>query len=237
MRLFSKFITIITATLLSILTFSGVLSYFAFNESFYYEGFKKYDVQDIVGISDQDMADVTHALVTYIDDGSGDLHIEATVFGEKMAYFNPKEQAHLNDIKIIIRSIRSVLTKMAIAMVCLWLLLIILNRKHLKNALKPLKYSFIVSLVLLATLGIMYIVDFNWAFTKMHEILFYNDLWLLNSKTDRLLQMMPLQFFMRFALYWFGFVFLFNAIYVAIYRLIFGKNISANYKYKTISDY
>ena len=42
-------------------------------------------------------------------------------------------------------------------------------------------------------------VDFNAAFIKFHEIFFDNDLWLLDLRTDVLIQMFPEEFFNEMA--------------------------------------
>jgi integral membrane protein (TIGR01906 family) len=42
---------------------------------------------------------------------------------------------------------------------------------------------------------IAYFVNFDGLFEKFHELLFTNDLWLLNEKEDILLKLMPEAFF------------------------------------------
>ncbi|MGO1372277.1 MAG: lipoprotein intramolecular transacylase Lit, partial [Senegalia sp. (in: firmicutes)] len=53
----------------------------------------------------------------------------------------------------------------------------------------------ILPLIIMSIFGIAISIDFNKYFTIFHEILFTNDLWLLNPKTDILIQMLPLDFF------------------------------------------
>ena len=60
-----------------------------------------------------------------------------------------------------------------------------------------------VILVLLGILVLIAIIGYlNWntAFTKFHEIFFDNDLWILDPKTDLMIQMMPTPFFTGMAL-------------------------------------
>ena len=42
-------------------------------------------------------------------------------------------------------------------------------------------------------------VDFSSAFTFFHEVLFTNDLWLLDAQTDLLVRLLPEQFFIDIA--------------------------------------
>jgi len=57
----------------------------------------------------------------------------------------------------------------------------------------------IIPISLLAILLLLMAIDFYKYFTYFHEIFFTNDLWLLNPKTDILIQMLPLEFFSSIA--------------------------------------
>lgn len=46
-----------------------------------------------------------------------------------------------------------------------------------------------------AFLGVWALIDFNGWFTTMHELVFTNDLWLLDPAESMLIQMLPLEFF------------------------------------------
>ncbi|HSN67432.1 MAG TPA: DUF1461 domain-containing protein, partial [Fusibacter sp.] len=72
------------------------------------------------------------------------------------------------------------------------------------------------SLIALGTLIALYFIDFDWAFRKFHEIFFTNDLWLLDPKTDRLIQMMPLEFFIDFTKQWLSKVFLIFLLFITV---------------------
>ena len=54
-------------------------------------------------------------------------------------------------------------------------------------------------LVPLGAFAVWAAVDFSSAFTFFHEVLFTNDLWLLDPETDMLLRLLPEQFFADFA--------------------------------------
>jgi integral membrane protein (TIGR01906 family) len=191
---------------------------FAFNESFYLAGFQKYQVQDIVHISDDDMAKVTHALVSYIDNASGDLHVTVTIDGNEVPYFNAKEQAHLTDIMNLVRHARKLLKQLKTAFFALLVLNIVFLKGMARYRFLPISVA--AALLSLLSLGAMYFMDFNWAFIKFHEMLFYNDLWLLDPAKDRLLQMMPLAFFMRFTAFWLTSVAALQLIYLFAYRML-----------------
>ncbi|MDK2865956.1 MAG: hypothetical protein PWP51_104 [Clostridiales bacterium] len=217
-RILLYLLSTVTGILLTIVTFMILFEGFALNESFFITGFQTYNVQDIVHISDEDLVRVTHALVAYIDDASGDLHVKVTIDGSEVEYFNAKEQAHLTDIMNLIRHARKLLTQLKTAFFATLILNIIFLKGKARYRFLPISVA--AALLSLASLGVMYFMDFNWAFVKFHEMLFYNDLWLLNPSKDRLLQMMPLEFFMRFTMFWLASVAAVQLIYLFAYRML-----------------
>ena len=219
-NVFDNILTITLGILISVLTYLYVFEAYAFNDAFYIKHFKALKVNEIVGISTTDLEKVTSELIDYINTGKGDLHVTATIEGNEIEYFNAKEQAHLNDIKNLIRKARKVRTNILGITLVVLLLCLYRMRKTISRLSYVLLTTVISSLVTLLILGILYVSDFDMAFRKFHELLFYNDLWLLNPAKDRLLQMMPLEFFMTFTIYCLGTIFIINAIFLLLYLAI-----------------
>jgi|GEM_PF-1059336 len=213
-------LALLTGVLLAIITLAMVFESYALSIPFYEAGFAAYHVEDIVHISKDDLNRVTEEMVHYLDNRSGDLHVTVTIDGEETPYFNAKEQAHLSDIMNLIRHGRDMLALLKYMLLGLLLMHMSVpeNRRFLF-----FKVTAITSLILLGLLGVMYFADFNWAFIKIHELLFYNDLWMLDPSKDRLLQMMPLGFFMRFTAYWLFTVLAFQVFYYALYHFLSKK--------------
>ena len=178
----------------------------AFNADYYIDGFVGLNVHEDIGISVDDLDRVTRALVTYIDDGSGDLSLMADVNGNAVQFYNEKEQHHLNDILLLVEKARLFLLISNIVMLSALIVLYLVHQKKAKLVLHDLMHAMRVatfaSLACLSALVILYFTDFNWAFTKFHEIFFNNDLWLLDPRTDRLILLMPLEFFIGFVSDW-----------------------------------
>lgn len=78
--------------------------------------------------------------------------------------------------------------------------------------LNALKIAVKTAIIGLASLSLLGLIDFDWAFVKFHEIFFNNDLWLLDPRTDRLIQLMPIQFFINFVIHWLLMVFLLHTM-------------------------
>lgn len=219
-RTYFNCLALLTGILLALITFIMVFESYALSIPFYKAGFEAYAVKDIVHISEADLNHVTEEMVHYLNDRSGDLHVTVTIDGQETPYFNAKEQAHLTDIMNLIRHGRDILSLLKYMLLGLLLMHMSVpeNRRFLF-----FKVTAIASLILLGAFGIMYFADFNWAFTKFHELLFYNDLWMLDPSKDRLLQMMPLGFFMRFTAYWLFTVLAFQIFYYGLYRFLAKK--------------
>lgn len=219
-NILNTILIIIIGILISVLTYLYVFEAYAFNDSFYIKHFKALKVNEIVGISTTDLEKVTSELVAYIDTGTGDLHVTATIKGTIIEYFNAKEQAHLNDIKNLIRDARKIRNNILKITLALGLLALYRMRQTMSRLSQILLSTVISSFITLIILVILYLSDFDMAFRRFHELLFYNDLWLLNPAKDRLLQMMPLEFFMTFTVYCLGTLFLINAVFLFVYLML-----------------
>ncbi len=60
---------------------------------------------------------------------------------------------------------------------------------------KELRNTLFIGYLVPIFFGILYLIDFQGAFVKFHEIFFKNDLWQLDPKTDLLIRLMPEEFF------------------------------------------
>lgn len=180
--------------------------FLAFDEGYYYDLFKSLNVHQVIGIDETSLEEVTHALVAYIDNGSGDVTLQVPVNGVNTQFYNDKEIIHLSDIQKLVSLGRQFLIGMNLLMLIgffiLWWQNKENNRAFFQMILKPFKLSFFLTIFTLAGLYALYFVDFDWAFTKFHEIFFTNDLWLLDPRTDRLIMLMPIEFFTTFVVKW-----------------------------------
>ncbi len=112
----------------------------------------------------------------------------------ELSFFQAHEQAHMKDVQGLISLLKTVLW-------VLWPGVLLLGFFLLK---KPLCKT--IAITLSAVLGLVLcvviygMVDFNGLFILFHQLAFTNDLWLLNPYTDYLIQLMPIGFFMAYAL-------------------------------------
>lgn len=86
------------------------------------------------------------------------------------------------------------------------------------QVLRGFRDSAIGVLALVALLGILGAVDFDRFFTGFHQVMFTNNLWLLNPRTDLLIRLMPTDFFVTYAALWLG-IFLLEPLAVLLLTL------------------
>ena len=69
------------------------------------------------------------------------------------------------------------------------------NNGYRNSMLIWMKYTFPVTMLVALSVGLAMAIDWQWAFTTMHEIFFDNDYWIFNSYTDPVIKILPEEFF------------------------------------------
>lgn len=161
----------------------------------YYALQTKAGVLNRAGISEGDLLRVDGALAEYLKGDAAALDFEIEVFGQMQPVFNEKEMLHMEDCRQLFLLLRRVLVTMDILAVSgivigVWCLR---DRKKVRLASRIAPLAVILPPGALAAWAVM---DFNAAFTFFHEVLFTNDLWLLNPSTDLLIRLCPTSMFM-----------------------------------------
>ena len=176
--------------------FISSIMWVAFDMDHYDREYKKLNISQSTGMSHQELLNTTKELLNYIKDKREDLNISAKVHGQERQVFNQREIDHMVDVKNLF----------ALGFRLRWisfgvfgLLVAFLAWYKGKKALRLLGISY---LTVLAILGILFItllilisIDFTAVWNGFHYIAFSNDLWILNPKTDILIQMVPEPFF------------------------------------------
>ena len=108
--------------------------------------------------------------------------------------FNAREMTHMADcydLFALLRKVRRRLIPWAVLLIVGGCYLL-RNRRMIRRTawLSPL-----ILLIPLGAFGIWAAVDFNGAFTFIHRVLFTNDLWLLDERTDLLIRICPEEMF------------------------------------------
>ena len=167
----------------------------------------KAGILESAGISEEDLYNLDASLAAYLRgrhlgekvDTPMALAPTVVVFGERQSPFNERELTHLEDCRKLFDLARAV----QLISAALGVLLIVLGWRWLKSRRAVRLAACLGPLVLAVPLGIFAIwaaVDFNAAFRFFHEMLFTNDLWLLDPATDLLIRICPQSMFMNMGL-------------------------------------
>lgn len=138
------------------------------------------------GISESELRTLDRQLADYLRGNVAPL-TEAGVFNER-------EMAHMADclgLFALLRKVRSRLVPWAV-------LLVVGGAYLLQDRRRARRCAWLAPLVLLVPLGAFAVwaaVDFDGAFTFFHRLLFTNDLWLLDPRTDLLIRVCPERMF------------------------------------------
>lgn len=156
--------------------------------------YEKHQVLEAVDMDMEDLLTVTDQMMSYLRGDREELQVVTFVDGRQQPFFNQREISHMEDVKGLF------LGGMMLRRICFALAAVMILAVWRMGGLRRLPQGF------LAGIGIVFVggalaaglvsADFNRYFTLFHHIFFDNDLWLLNPDTDRLINIVPLGFFM-----------------------------------------
>ena len=157
------------------------------------DGVKYYEIQTELGVEpgvdSTTMQELDVLLARYLDGDEGAL--------DETELFNANEKAHMVDVYNIFAALR-VIKNAAFVISVLLLVMVYYKRKNYNHLQLRLGIVLGVALFFLpfVAIGAWAIMDFDAAFIWMHEVLFTNDLWLMDARTDLMIRMLPEAFFM-----------------------------------------
>jgi integral membrane protein (TIGR01906 family) len=188
LHLISKIIFIVCLSILFITTGIAI----AFNApQVYQHSFDKYNIEQVTGIENSELTKAGHQLIDYFN--SGDELIDVTVIkdGEPFTLFNEREILHLKDVKTLVILNYALLVFSGIYILGYCAITFALVPSYWHKILHQLILGSLLTLMMIAVIGILALMDFNWLFRQFHLISFANDLWLLDPATDYLIMMFP----------------------------------------------
>ncbi len=163
------------------------------NTGFYADGFAAYSDRAVTGLTNDGEKQIAAALTSYFDDSyAKSPQITVEKHGVPQNAFNDKELSHLSDIHDLL-DLAGQIAALGFSAILLILVCVFIQGKG--ELLKPLYRAFCVLPLLLLGIAIWAGVNFDGFFITFHKLLFRNNDWLLNPRSDLLLQLMPLNFF------------------------------------------
>ena len=169
------------------------------NEALMNQGFLQFSQTAHLGVPASRYGDYAHGLCQYLDGKTALTQIKDAETGEGVNAFSDKENAHLQDVRGIVRFLKAARYVGGGLVIGALALLYFLQKREqprmLAHAVRGFSHSALFLLLFASALAVWGIVNFDGLFVTFHKVAFTNDLWLLNPNTDVLLALMPLPFF------------------------------------------
>jgi integral membrane protein (TIGR01906 family) len=147
------------------------------------------------GIDRDQLLRASGELRDYFNSGNEPLAIQVQVNARDQSLFNPRETAHLADVKD-----RFQLVNRAQELSFVYILIFIAAAVVWARAVSARSLAVYVAagcgicLAVIATIGLLGLAGFDSAWEDFHLLIFSNDFWRLNPATDHLIQIFPLAF-------------------------------------------
>lgn len=162
----------------------------------YYEReYTKYEVLDDVHMEMDDLLDVTHEMMAYLRGKRADLHVPTIVAGAPREFFNAREIAHMEDVRGLFLA-GLALRRICLGVIAAAILLLTVLKAEVKRVLPGMVcIGTVLFFITIAVLAAIISTDFTKYFIMFHKIFFRNDLWMLDPRTDLLINIVPEPFF------------------------------------------
>ena len=149
----------------------------------------------VTGLPDEQYQEMGHMIADYLMGRRDDFQYYFTDSdGNMVVCFSAHEENHMADCRELIRlagRLRWILAGVSLILIGAAVIL----RKHKKSLANGLLAGFGTSVLICAVFLVWGLFSFDNFFTAFHRVLFTNDGWILDSRTDMLIRLMPTRFF------------------------------------------
>ncbi|MGI6168875.1 MAG: DUF1461 domain-containing protein, partial [Christensenellales bacterium] len=174
--LFYKAGAIAAGLLIVLLGFALIVYCVGTDKQVYYAENVKLATAHRTGMSEEDLAFVTDAVVEYLQ-GEGDLDISVRMAGVQRSVFNQKELSHMVDVQALFLALHQGIWLSGGVLAVLLAAYGVVFKKKAGAKLCGCFLAVVISVVALAVaLGIWATIDFTTFWDTFHEIFFTNDL-------------------------------------------------------------
>ena len=165
------------------------------NPGLYQNGFEKYNISFVTGITEADLEQVSADIRGYFNSREEPLELRTRVFGQERDLFKPNEIVHMGDVKRLVWGVYLIAGVSAIfLLVYVGTGFVLQGRGYLKALSRRVLWSGGFTLALLVGVGLFALVGFDTLFLKFHQLSFSNDFWQLDPRTDYLVMLFPQDF-------------------------------------------
>lgn len=157
---------------------------------------QQFQTGQAVGITDQEAGQVLDHLVDYMEGREESIQMTLEVNGQSQELFTQDEITHMEDVQKLYQTARLGRDICLIGAAVLYLLVLLFGRP------RPFRLwagGYLASCGLTAVVGggltIWAVRDFNSFWTKFHQLLFSNDLWLMDPEKSKMILLCPAELF------------------------------------------
>ncbi|HLB29225.1 MAG TPA: TIGR01906 family membrane protein [Dehalococcoidia bacterium] len=176
---------------LPVLLLTSNIRWVTSEERFYRYEFDRQGVQARTGLPEEDLMRVTRSLLDYFNSNSPTVDVRIGEEGQPVpSFFSLRERSHLADVQGLLQGTFRA-QEGSLAFVLFYLAMAFLRQRSLRTLARQAALGAILTALLVTGVGAVAIVNFDWAFLQFHFLSFANDLWRLDPRTDRLVQMFP----------------------------------------------
>lgn len=192
----TNILSVICGLMLITALFITSIFYECFNTDLYNDLYTKLNRAEEIGMSHFDLMVVNGNLLDYIQGKRNNLDMTADINGQTREVFNDKEKEHMVDVQKLYLDAEKIRNVLALTALALVVIICLLRRKIALRSIAfgytTASYIFLAVVVLLAAYALL---NFDQFWIQFHQLLFKNELWLLDPNTDILIQMVPGEFF------------------------------------------
>lgn len=156
-------------------------------------GFSHNRISAVTGLAPAELAKAAAGLRDYFNNGQELINITVIKGGQPFTLFNEREVGHLKDVKALFR-LDYVAAGVTLLYGVAFTLAALFWWRDRRQLWLGMRNGGILTLVLMAVLGVTIAVDFDGFFLQFHLLSFANDLWELNPATDYLIMLFPQAF-------------------------------------------
>ncbi|MDP9237066.1 MAG: TIGR01906 family membrane protein [Chloroflexota bacterium] len=163
--------------------------------------FDRYNAEDATGLSRADLDSTAGALRQYFNNSETTFFHTVTEGGLPEPVFNARETRHMEDVKRLFVWVNRVQELSVVFVVAYVISFFVWSREG--NVRELAQQSLIglgIGALGVGGIAIFAAFGFDSAFTRFHEVLFSNDFWQLDPRTDHLIQVFPEPFWQDMAI-------------------------------------
>jgi integral membrane protein (TIGR01906 family) len=191
--------TLYSFSMVLIMVFTILFSVFTVvnTNSFYSQQYRAIGADETTGVSLENLDEITTMLLDYLNDRRDNLDMQVEKWGVMKQVFDERETSHMVDVKNLYAFFAKVMyaTFIVAAVIMVYLFRKDGKAQFFANAVKGYKSALIIAVILCVIFATAFTVGFNTFWTLFHQVMFTNDLWLLDPNVSVLINMVPLQFF------------------------------------------